>query len=700
MIQTTITFKYSRKNHEHHLPSGELNIDVLKHFGGINDSSNASSTSTTTTDYTPSLTDMITATAKCLQESYPSYRHLTIGDIVFGLGCLAKEHARQDLITQDLAFPYEYERSKAEEEPTDEEYKWWNEHCGINYSIPILNEKEEKERRDEELQEKLLFAKRMVYYANLAYANVADESERNLIEKTIFEEYERRNNWFSGKPKYTKEVLRYLESLRFEKNVQYYVNKNATHQQAFFVKLDHETKSVIIALRGTSSVDDIFTNLTLENSTLKVHRYYGDYKRTEEKRQHLIKTANLTSAVTVRDDAQSCSQTENPSENYCETDSTEAMIEGKVHAGYINTARWVIGKIEDCLLNFIFNGTNPYSNYRIICTGHSYGGGLASVVAILLRELFLKRFKSHHITTRELGTTLVTPEPPLPDIEAISYASSSVFSENLSNWCRSFVTTFIIGADRLRLEINQTNWEEKLAKFFEEHSKIANVATKLDGFLLDKGYVPIFQTKKTLITSSSKVNLSLEDGTIEMDNSESKKAVTTLLNEMNEMNTNITTLYPPGTIFLIIPDLEQMNSKDRKKKDLSEALFSVFNEKIFVDEEPENPAEAPKTTEPKEEKSLFSSLVSTVKTVYTTVVENIKEEEENPYLAKFELHDLRSYVQPKHTTVPTELKFYLKRVDVKQFERIILSRFLFSHHSLIGYKHAFDSLINLTQLNL
>lgn len=309
--------------------------------------------------------EMITATAACLKESFPSYKHLTIGDIVFGLSCLANEHSKNDVIGEEMRNPILYNRSNGEEE-TDEEYKWWNEHSTLNHH-----------HHDNELntllQEQLIFAKRMLYYANLAYYNVANETERAKVQKALLEGYESLNqsrSWFSSspQPKYSSNSLKYLESLRYETNLLFYVNISEANQQAFFVKMVHDLKTVIIAIRGTSQLADIFTNLSAENSDLKVHRFYGDYKRKVEKREHLIDTADFTFDVE-----------NNNHENFCESDDNEQMIHGKVHAGYINTARWILSKIRDFLLNNIFSNTSDYKSYRIITVGHSLGGGLAAV---------------------------------------------------------------------------------------------------------------------------------------------------------------------------------------------------------------------------------------------------------------------------------------------------------------------------------
>ncbi|KAG2378132.1 hypothetical protein C9374_008754 [Naegleria lovaniensis] len=664
--------------------------------------------------------EMITATATCLKDSFPSYKHLTIGDIVFGLSCLANEHSKSDVIGEEMRNPMLYNRS--DEEETDEEYKWWHEHSNID----------SKHHDHHSLTEQLIFAKRMMYYANLAYYNVANESERGKVQKALLEGYESLNQgWFSSssspQPKYTKNSLKYLESLRYETNLLFYVNISEANQQAFFVKMDHDLKAVVIAIRGTSQLADIFTNLSAENSDLKVHRFYGDYKRNPEKKNHLIDTADMSFDLE-----------NNNSEDFCESDDNEQMIHGKVHAGYINTARWILSKIQDFLLKNIFNHSSTYKSYRIITVGHSLGGGLAAVLAILLRETFFRRYKEHFASLKCNHSLSQEREPPhLPDIEAITYAPSAIFSENLSNWCRSFVTSYIIAGDivprislgqveKLRLEVNETNWEEKLKKFFDEHSKIANVAVTMDSYLVEWGFSPLFQTKKTLITSSSKANLSVEQlptvdvpvstatitSTIIDSNSNKEQSTATdsqngeqilstaeavtkqltneaieLLEEMNAVNEQIHTLYPPGSLYFIIPDSEK-----QRNKDVTETLFEMFNDQLFSEK---------KVKEAKEETGVVSSIFSTVKTIYQTVRKSYEESNENGSLVSEDhLLDMKNFIHSQTPSIiSNNLNYTIQRVDMYQFGRIVLSRFMFSHHYLVGFKTALDCLLCQTQAN-
>lgn len=109
------------------------------------------------------------------------------------------------------------------------------------------------------------------------------------------------------------------------------------------------------------------------------------------------------------------------------------------------------------------------NDYHLKISDHS------QTVSILLRETFLKRYKDYFASLKEthLRSSSQQQAPSLPDIEAITYASSAVFSENLSNWCRSFVTSYIIAGDIVpRISLGQGMLKQHVRFVVTIHFKI------------------------------------------------------------------------------------------------------------------------------------------------------------------------------------------------------------------------------------
>ena len=102
-----------------------------------------------------------------------------------------------------------------------------------------------------------------------------------------------------------------------------------THEPAHFVALDHVLRWIVIAVRGTLSVSDVFTDLDGASVPVKL----GD-------------------------------------------------AEGYVHEGMWLAASWMVLRLVEPLLKLM--GDHP--DYEVVVTGHSLGAGVAAMVGLKLRH--------------------------------------------------------------------------------------------------------------------------------------------------------------------------------------------------------------------------------------------------------------------------------------------------------------------------
>ena len=93
----------------------------------------------------------------------------------------------------------------------------------------------------------------------------------------------------------------------------------------------------------------------------------------------------------------------------------EDFLDGKVHKGVLDSARWII---EQCN-SYIENCTG-----NIICTGHSLGGATSAMIATLLRY-----------------------EKGIDNVFAISFAPFPIFSESVAQMSKDFICSFVYGND-------------------------------------------------------------------------------------------------------------------------------------------------------------------------------------------------------------------------------------------------------------
>ena len=127
--------------------------------------------------------------------------------------------------------------------------------------------------------------------------------------------------------------LRKISGLN-EMDIMHVSFENDLFRTPFLVCLDHEMQTVVIAIRGTLSMQDIITDLIASTEPIEFP--------------------------------------EHPT--------------FLVHKGMLKTAIWIQQKLEE--LNILNKSFRKVSNYSLVVTGHSLGSGVACVLSMLLRDTY------------------------------------------------------------------------------------------------------------------------------------------------------------------------------------------------------------------------------------------------------------------------------------------------------------------------
>lgn len=114
-------------------------------------------------------------------------------------------------------------------------------------------------------------------------------------------------------------------------------------REPYAITLDHDLKSIIIVIRGTGSLDDLLTDLTLRPVSLE-----------ELGEKHGFDGTNRYA-----------------------------------HAGMLQSSLWILDDIEkEGVLANLLSQESKFSKYRLRIVGHSLGAGCAAILSILLRPKY------------------------------------------------------------------------------------------------------------------------------------------------------------------------------------------------------------------------------------------------------------------------------------------------------------------------
>ncbi|XP_056152875.1 diacylglycerol lipase-beta [Lampris incognitus] len=193
----------------------------------------------------------------------------------------------------------------------------------------------------------------------------------------------------------------HFSSILHSTNLQYrdfiYVSfHNQIYEIPFFVALDHKREAVLVAIRGTLSLRDVLTDLSAECENLPIEGVSG-----------------------------TC----------------------YAHKGMSQAASYIYKKlVNDGILNQAFSIA---PEYKLVITGHSLGGGTASLLAILLRNSF-------------------------PTLQCYSFSPpGGLMSKALADYSKNFVVSVVLGKDLVpRLSIpNMEDLKRRILKMVSNCSK-------------------------------------------------------------------------------------------------------------------------------------------------------------------------------------------------------------------------------------
>ncbi len=498
----------------------------------------------------PSLRDLLYVSAESMKRALPSYEELTVADITVGIASVAVEHKKQHVSRNAHSNPFLVSMEEYFMDDTPQTL--------LNFKHTINPDKIDPR--------KFILANYLLPYANWVYYPIIEHEGKHLIvmqsDDTTLPIAETLTK---------KKEHRLLRLVPGPKLIQYECVSDVM-KQAYFITLDTDLEALVISVRGTDSIMDVFTNFTAEPATVELHTHYSLNPETIEER-------------TI----------------------------GQVHGGKLMGAKWILSEITGILEKYFFIRKEKYKHVRtIFTTGHSLGGAVATLLAIVIREYMIEH-------RNEL------PDDELPDVRTVTFSPSAFMSENLSWWCKSFVDSLIVGCDivprfavgqaeRLRDEINQTDYPQIVDFYLQEHKRITSMIVKFNGYLSTRGHNPLMKS----FTSTQ------EDCFFE--------------EPAKEKNYDINPLYPPGNLIWFSEE-----KRVRKEKDFYKVLFEFVEQKLAKEDSEYTPGK----------------LVSKY----------------------FEDKKQKQAQAPQKK----KRKFIVRQVAPKHFDRIILTRRMFSDHKLLKF---------------
>ncbi|KAJ2785324.1 hypothetical protein GGI15_001975 [Coemansia interrupta] len=191
---------------------------------------------------------------------------------------------------------------------------------------------------------------------------------------------------------------------RFDKIRQRLVYRNPSiHALVHYIAVDHSTRSVVLACRGTLGISDLFVDMICEYETIQLSGHQASRMPGQEFR---------------------------------------------VHSGMWHSAL-MLANMSSEVFKEVAEALRLYPEYGLVLTGHSLGGGVASLLTLLWSQpLFDHQVQSkpctpgsavgsprRFVTTESFG--LVSPRP----IHCFSFGSPCSTNAALSYYCRGLVTS-------------------------------------------------------------------------------------------------------------------------------------------------------------------------------------------------------------------------------------------------------------------
>ncbi|KAI9221345.1 hypothetical protein BC828DRAFT_405010 [Blastocladiella britannica] len=217
------------------------------------------------------------------------------------------------------------------------------------------------------------------------------------------------------------------------------------HPLVHYLCIDHRTNSIVLTLRGTLGLSDVLTDLTCDYADLSVH------------------VPTSTSATTDSAPGSPTSATAPPSlppKNGATRTSTKEKRVFKAHAGMLKSAELLANSLGP----FIKHALDSNPGYGLVLSGHSLGGGVAALLALLWSDRFndddtddsgAPCVRNAAVTDgdnafldAQMHRTAASSGLPMGrPLHAFTYGCPCIVSHELSVLCGSLVTTVVHGAD-------------------------------------------------------------------------------------------------------------------------------------------------------------------------------------------------------------------------------------------------------------
>ncbi|KAG2493305.1 hypothetical protein HYH03_008441 [Edaphochlamys debaryana] len=180
-------------------------------------------------------------------------------------------------------------------------------------------------------------------------------------------------------------------------------------QPGYFVAVDHPGRRVVMCVRGTRAFSDLLTDLAM---------------------------------------------------------SGHPLGPGQAHWGMTHAAAWILAQ-EAGRLAALLRSLRPAGCYRLELVGHSLGGSVAALAAVMLRERLVEPARA----------AAIPPEL----VSAVAFAPAAAMSAPLAALCRPYVTSVVLGHDvvprfdanslgLLREELTTVDWFAELQRTLMEHT--------------------------------------------------------------------------------------------------------------------------------------------------------------------------------------------------------------------------------------
>ncbi|KAJ1744414.1 hypothetical protein LPJ78_000046 [Coemansia sp. RSA 989] len=194
---------------------------------------------------------------------------------------------------------------------------------------------------------------------------------------------------------------------RFDKIRRRLVYRNPSiHALVHYIAVDHATRSVVLACRGTLGISDLFIDMICEYENVNLP---GPHER-----------------------------------------ATGKHTEFRVHSGMWHSAM-LLADTKSEVFKEVAEALRLYPEYGLVITGHSLGGGVASLLTLLWSQPLFGHDSSAQLgipgclagTARHFATSeifgLVAPRP----IHCFSFGSPCSTNAPLSYYCRGLVTSVV-----------------------------------------------------------------------------------------------------------------------------------------------------------------------------------------------------------------------------------------------------------------